>query len=268
MTLVSKQKFKQLFPGKALKLSSILLLTYSGQPLTALGEIEVTVTFPAQQAKLPLMVVTGTGPSLLGRNWLSTIRLNWKAIGSITSCNSLIQLLEKYSTVLKGGLGKLVGHKVKLYVDAGAQPRFQKARTIPYAMRSKIEAELEPLQKEGIIQPVQNADWVAPIVPVWKADKESIRICGDFKVTVNQASKLDRYPIHKIEDLFVELAGGKTFSKLDMSQAYQQIPLDQEFKKYVCIITHRGLFQYNRRHDSLRQWYPIYNHRFSRILQI
>ena len=60
-----------------------------------------------------------------------------------------------------------------------------------------------------------------------KADKQSLRICGDFKLTVNQASKLDRYPIPKIEDLFANLAGGKRFSKLDMSQAYQQIPLEE-----------------------------------------
>lgn len=246
MSLVSEQTFNQLFPQKALKPTNTRLSTYSGQPITALGEIEVVVTYQAQQVKLPLMVVTGTGPSLLGRNWLSTIRLNWKAIGSISSYTSLTRLLEKYSTVFKSGLGKLIGHEAKLQVDPGAQPRFCKARTIPYAMKRKVEAELERLQKEGIIQPVQYADWAAPIVPVWKADKESIRICGDFKVTVNQASKLDRYPIPKIEDLFSGLAGGKTFSKLDMSQAYQQIPLAEESRKYVVINTHRGLFQYNR----------------------
>ena len=38
-------------------------------------------------------------------------------------------------------------------------------------------------------------------------------------MTVNQASKLDRYPIPRVEDLLATLAGGKTFTKLDMSQA-------------------------------------------------
>ena len=79
-----------------------------------------------------------------------------------------------------------------------------------------------------------------------KSDGESIRICGDFKVTINQVSKLDQYPIPKIEDLFTKLAGGKTFTKLDMSQAYQQLVLDKESRKYVIINTHRGLFRYNR----------------------
>ena len=35
-----------------------------------------------------------------------------------------------------------------------------------------------------------------------------MRICGDFKQTVNRAAKLDRYPIPKFEDLFASLTGG------------------------------------------------------------
>ena len=59
----------------------------------------------------------------------------------------------------------------------------------------------------------------APIVPVMKSDGKSVRICGDFKLTANRASKVDRYPIPHEEDLFATLAGGKTFTTLDMSQA-------------------------------------------------
>ena len=60
-----------------------------------------------------------------------------------------------------------------------------------------------------------------------KGDGKSVWICGDFKQTLNQASKVDRYPIPKLEDLFAKLAGGKSFTKLDMSQVYQQIQLDE-----------------------------------------
>ena len=62
--------------------------------------------------------------------------------------------------------------------------------------------------------------------------------CGDFKMTVNQASKLDLYPIPKIEDLF---AGSKLFTKCDISQAYQRILLELggrniEVKWYVYVV--------------------------------
>ena len=74
----------------------------------------------------------------------------------------------------------------------------------------------------------------------------SIRICGDYKTTVNQVSKLDHYPVPKVEDLLATLGGGEKFTKLNMSQAYQQLQLDDESKRYTTINTHKGLFQYNR----------------------
>ena len=89
-----------------------------------------------------------------------------------------------------------------------------------------MEAELEKLVKQRILEPVSFSDWAAPIVPVMKADKKSIRICGDFKLTLNCVCKVDHYPIPKIEDLFAKLSGGVMFSKIDLSQAYQQLELD------------------------------------------
>jgi hypothetical protein len=57
-----------------------------------------------------------------------------------------------------------------------------------------VEKELERLEQQGVIEPIKFSDWAAPIVPVIKSDG-SIRICGDYKVTVNQAAKVDHYPI-------------------------------------------------------------------------
>ena len=98
-------------------------------------------------------------------------------------------------------------------------------------MQTLVEQQLDKLEKDGVIEPVQHSEWAAPIVPVLKSDK-SVRICGDFKQTVNQASRLDKYPIPRIEDLFAKLAGGQRFTKLDMSQAYQQLELDEDSKQY------------------------------------
>ena len=154
-------------------------------------------------------------------------------------------MLEKYSDIFKSELGTLKGFETKIYVDADAQPHYCKARTVPYALRGLVEKELQRLEAEDIIE-LQFSEWAAPIVPVVKSDKKSVRICGDFSLTVNRVSKLDKYPIPKIEDLFAQLSGGKLYTKLDMSQAYQQIVLDKDSRKFVVVNTHRGLFQYNR----------------------
>ena len=84
-----------------------------------------------------------------------------------------------------------------------------------------------------------------PIVPVLKRDG-SVRICGDYKVTVNQEAKPDSHPLPKIDDMFTALTGGKVFTKLDLAHAYQQIPLGDASKKLVTINTQKGLFEYTR----------------------
>lgn len=86
------------------------------------------------------------------------------------------------------------------------------------------------------------SEWVTPIVAVPKKDRK-IRICGDYKVTINQELEVDQYPLPKL-DLFATLAGGKKFTKLDISQAYQQLILDGDSEKYLTINTHQGLHRY------------------------
>ena len=81
---------------------------------------------------------------------------------------------------------------------------------------------------------------------VLKSDKNSVQICKEFSVTINLMSKLDRYLILKVDDLFSQLSGGKYFTKLDVRNAYQQVPLKEESKKYVVVNIHRGFFQYTR----------------------
>ena len=124
-------------------------------------------------------------------------------------------------------------------------PGFYKPRPVPYAMRERVEQEIERLKQEGILRPIEFSDWAAPIVPILKKDG-SVSICSDYKLPINQAAKVNTYPLPRIEDLLASLAGGKSFSKLDLAHAYQQIQLEEEFRKYVTVNTFKGLFQYTR----------------------
>ena len=90
------------------------------------------------------------------------------------SGGELQELLDRHGEVFQAELGTLRGYEAKIHVEPGAKPRFCKARTVPYALRKKVEQELERLTKEGIIEPIQFADWAAPIVPVMKKDGTSL----------------------------------------------------------------------------------------------
>ena len=76
-----------------------------------------------------------------------------------------------------------------------------------------------------MIEKVQYSDWAAPILSVPKSGG-GVWICGDYRVTINPALEVHQYPMPTPEDLFAMLAGGQTFSKLDLNSAYQQVQLE------------------------------------------
>ena len=92
----------------------------------------------------------------------------------------------------------------------------------------------------GVIELIESSDWAAPIVP----RDGSLRICGDFKLTINQAAKVDTYPLPRIDDIFSRLASGKHFTTLDLVHAYLQVPLDEDSRNFVVINMHKGLYRY------------------------
>ena len=114
---------------------------------------------------------------------------------------------------------------------------------MPYSLKKDIEQDLNRLVKLGIIERVKFSKWVAPLVPVPTTDG-SVHLCGDYKVTINPVLQVDQYLMPTAEDLFATLAGGTVFSKLNPSQAYQQVLLEPSSGKYVTTNTHKGLYQY------------------------
>ena len=108
-----------------------------------------------------------------------------------------------------------------------------------------MEQKLDRLEKAGVLERVDHSDWAAPIVTVLKKNGQ-VRICGDYKVTVNPVLVVDTYPLPRPEDLVATLAGGKYFSMLDLSHAYNQVVLNDDARHFLTINTHRGLYRYTR----------------------
>ena len=94
--------------------------------------------------------------------------------------------MEAHSTVFQEGLGEVAGVKAKIYINSSEKPRFFKARPVAYALHEKIETELDRPVKEETIELVEFSELATPIVSIVKEDG-TIRICGDYKQTINQS---------------------------------------------------------------------------------
>ena len=121
VSLVSDKTYRSLFPKAKLQPLTTKLRTYSGEPLTVVGQREVEIKHGEQSVKLLLLVVQGEGPSLLGRNWLRVFRHDWKVIHLLQG-GRLQELLEQYGEVFQPELGTLKGYEPKIHADPGVKP--------------------------------------------------------------------------------------------------------------------------------------------------
>ena len=182
----------------------------------------------------------------MGENWNHHIKLDWGSIKAVLPPQrSLDGLLEKYQDLFKDELGTIKPYKVKLPVVPDARPKFHRSRSIPYALKASFDKEFNRLENIGVLERVDYSEWAAPIVVVLKKDGH-MRICGNYKLTVNPALNVNLYPLPRPEDLFINLAGGKQFTTLDLSHAYNQLVLEDSSRKFLTINTQRGLYQYTR----------------------
>ena len=245
VSVISHEEYKRkLRQQVSIKETDLLLHTYTGETVKPMGVCTVNVEHNHQKQQLPLYVLPGKGPALLGREWLKAIRLQWSLL-HLNATQELEDLLARHPNVFGLGLGRMKGIKARIALRSDSTPRFWKARPVAFARKKAVEQELDRLESEDVIERVQHSEWAAPIVtPVKKGG--NVRICGDFKVTVNPQLEIDTYPLPRIEEIYAGLGGGKHFTVIDLKQAYLQMELQEDSQLAMTINTHRGLYRFKR----------------------
>ena len=198
-----------------------------------------------------IYVIKGNGSNLLSRKAsydLGYLKLNIDEVSGIST-----------------GLVKC--NPVTITLKEGATPfHIHTARKIPTPLLSKVEKELERMQREGVIEPIDEAtDWCAPIVVVPKHDN-SVRICVDLR-GLNKNIKRERYILPTMTDILPKLAGSSVFSKLDAASGYWQLPLDDQSAKLTTFITHKGRYFFRRLPFGIACAAEIFQREMSRILE-
>ncbi|XP_038069806.1 uncharacterized protein K02A2.6-like [Patiria miniata] len=273
VSVISKADYQRHFANSKLESTPVKLQTYTGEKVSPVGCLQVDICYQEQRHTGLLYVVQRGGPALFGRDWLAHFKLDWPSIFAISSEHppvnmeaKLQALLDSYPELFKDEIGERTDIRAKLTLKDNAHPVFLKARQVPYALRPQVEAEHAKLQQQNIISPVETSEWATPIVPVPKKNG-GVRICGDFKVTVNANLHVDHYPLPKIDDVFATLAGGQHFSKLDLKQAYLHMVMDEESSKLLTLNTHKGLFKMNRLAFGVASAPAIWQRTMEQIIQ-
>nr|XP_056704934.1 uncharacterized protein K02A2.6-like [Euleptes europaea] len=221
--------------------SGVTIWDYQRCRVPVRGEARMPILFQDRSGLLRLIVVEGPRASLLGLDWFLALGLHIGGIHRISQ-TALNDIWSEFEDVWKGPLGCYKGPPVRLHIDPAAAPIRLKPRRVPFALKPQIDAELNCLVTQGVLVPVPNAPWETPIVMPLKPNGD-VRICTDYKCTINTALWPHAYPVPVVSHLLASLTGGREFAKLDLAQAYQQLPVDPESAEAQTIVTHRGTFR-------------------------
>lgn len=249
VTLINLDTYKRLGAPAVSKVEKAIV-GFGRNPIKVIGKFETVASYKGRKAKINLIVVDRYDvTNVLGLDSFSAMGFGVVDQVNAVSENEELSLLEglkqEFSEVFEPGLGEFKNFQAKLVLKEKHKPKFCKARSVPWAIRSSVDEEIRRLEQEKIITSVTTSEWATPLVIVRKANG-GIRLCGDFKSTVNQQIEIEQYPIPKPEDLFQKLAGGQQFTKIDLKDAYLQVPLDEEARKVLVVNTPLGLYQFNR----------------------
>ena len=159
-----------------------------------------------------------------------------------TEKDLLLSLLEEYNDVFSLDGERRETDLIELEIDTGnAAPRRQPPHRVPFAVTKEIAKQLKEMQAGNVIQP-SNSPWASPIVLVQKKDG-TLRFCIDYR-NLNSVTKLDKFPLPRIDDLLDQLGQSQYFTTLDLAAGYWQVKVSDKSKEKTAFITHQGLFEF------------------------
>ena len=169
---------------------------------------------------------------------MDQLDIEWKNT-SDEEATGLKSVLEEFNEVfaldsMEVGRTDLVQHTINTGEHA---PVKQAPRRIPFSMRKKVEEMVDELLDKGIVEH-SSSPWASPIVLVSKQDGSTC-FCVDY-CRLNTITKLDEFPLPRIDDSLDLLSGMKYFSTLDLATGYWQVNMSPDSREKTAFVMHEG----------------------------
>lgn len=239
INLISQTDLGTLKERPEVKKESIIIRGISGQSLETKGSVEIEIQKSHSYVKVKFHII-GQGPSLLGLEGIRKIEFRLEEILSVCDQeNQIVELIHKCANN-KGGM-----NIEPISFKNTATPKFFRARPIAYGLKDAVKINLDLLCAEDVLETVSHSEWATPIVVAFKSNGD-VRICGDYRISINQ--NLEQVPCLTMEheDMFSQTSGSVMFSTIDRKHVFLELPLTEEAKKLTTINTPFGLFRYKR----------------------
>ena len=166
----------------------------------------------------------------------------------ITADKEFLDIFKNFAKVLSQvDDSEVANPKVRHNIPTNGPPCRAKARPIPLKTQPFVKETISKLLKDGIIRP-SNSEWSSPLHIVPK--NESWRMVGDYR-HLNAQTKRDTYALPLLHDFSSQLCGTKIYSRLDLKNAFWQIPIADEDIEKTNIATPYGSYEFLRMNYGL-----------------
>ena len=228
--------------------SKTTLNVYKGGTIRPLGKTTLEVRNPKtdETRKAEFVVVKEDLMTLLGKKTSEKMKLITVHYDnfSIAKIDTSTDPLKAYADVFAEEQGSLEGI-AHLETDPTVIPVISPSAKIPLAMKDRVKSELDRLTEADVITKIEEpTSWCSRMLVATKKSGK-LRICIDPR-PLNKALKRERYPIPTMDDILPQLAKSKFFSKLDLSNAYWHVKLDEESSKLTTFQTPYGRYRWKR----------------------
>lgn len=253
-----------------LNASILQLITPDGKSIKTYGKQVLKLQFDNQHYLVSFIVADISEP-ILGidflsenkitinpaENLLQTKQTNHVCINNVQTIQEMNPriklLLNKYEQLTKDEIRinkdtdhKMIKHYIKLNTNV---PLSSKQHYLSQELSVEVKKHFEELMKQGIVRR-SSSPYSSPITVV-KKNNGKLRICGDYR-KLNHHTVQDQYPLPHIHSFSNQLHGSLIFTKLDLSNAFYQIPMNEDDIKKTAVITSAGLFEFTRMPFGLR----------------
>ena len=102
---------------------------------------------------------------------------------------------------------------------------------------------VQEMLSQGVIEQSKSL-WANPVVLVGKRDG-GLRFCIDY-CQLNRVTKLDEFPLPRMDDTLDQLAGAKFFTTLNLAAGYWQVAMDPSDQEKTAFMTYSGLYEFKK----------------------
>ena len=225
------------------------------------GVSMVKLAFEGREIEDKVYVIENLTTPLLGKPTIKKMKL----LHFVDAVEDSTDVWAQEFPKLFSGLG-CMPNEVKVTLNPDIEPFAQAVpRRVPAARKAPLLAELQRMERMGVIEKVEEpTEWCSPVLVVPKKN-QSIRVCIDF-TRLNKAVKREFHPLPTTEETISELGNAKIFTKLDANSGYWQMKLSEESQKLTTFITPFGRFLCKRLPFGISSAPEIFQREMQKIL--